>query len=357
MENGTEMPCPARRLAYHARMHFDTWTVTLLLMLSGACQPPPPELGAPNIYPRDSVFTIAVLPDTQGYSQHHPEIFAAQTAWLAQEKDLLKLKLVVHVGDVVEYSWDLEQWENAHAAMSLLDGEVPYIIAAGNHDYGQTYEERNALSRTTHLDTYFPRELFLSMPTFGDFYEQAQHVDNSYHTFQYLGQRWLVMALEFGPRQAVLDWADGVLAAHPEHLAIVATHAYLYSDNHRYGAKDAPMQLWSPKSYGLGSIDVADGQEIWDALVSRHAGVVAVLCGHTLNDGLGRALSQGAGEVHEILANYQMHDQGGEGYLRLMQFDIVTGKVNVTTYSPWLDAFKRDPDNEFQLDYTSHLRR
>jgi hypothetical protein len=338
-------------------MHLITRTVAPLLMLSGACQSPPPGLGEPMLYPGDSAFTIAVLPDTQAYSEHHPEIFAAQTAWLAQEKEALKLKLVVHVGDVVEHSWVFEQWENAHAAMSLLDEQVPYIIAAGNHDYGETYEERNARSRTTHLHTYFPQELFLSMPTFGGFYEQDTHVDNSYHTFEFLGQRWLVMALEFGPRQAVLDWADGVLAAHPEHLAIVATHAYLYSDDNRYGAKDAPEQMWGPKSYGLGSLDVADGQEIWDALVSRHAGVVAVLCGHTLNDGLGQAVSQGAGEVHEILANYQMYAQGGEGYLRLMHFDTATGKVNVTTYSPWLDAFKRDAYNEFQLDYASHLRR
>jgi 3',5'-cyclic AMP phosphodiesterase CpdA len=332
-------------------------TVALVLVLAGACHSSPANTDESELYADDAIFTIAVLPDTQGYSQSHPDIFTAQTAWLARAKERLNLKLVVHLGDLVEGSWIPAQWQSSRAAMSRLDGVVPYIIAPGNHDYGKTWEERNARTRSTHLDTYFPRELFLSMPTFGAFYEEGARVDNSYHTFEHGGQRWLVLALEFGPRWAVLDWADQVLAEHPDHLAIVVTHAYLYSDDTRYDELHAGEQMWSPKSYGIAESEAADGQEIWDALVSRHAGVVAVLCGHTLDDGLGRAVSHGASEVHEILANYQMHDQGGQGYLRVMQFDTLTGRVEVRTYSPWRDAFKRDPDNEFEFEYGSHLPR
>jgi 3',5'-cyclic AMP phosphodiesterase CpdA len=327
------------------------------LVLLGACHEPPGQ-GSPAPEVADSVFTIAVLPDTQAYTEDYPAIFESQTAWLAREKDSLNLAMVVHEGDLVEASWRLEQWDIARAAMSLLDEEVPYIIAPGNHDYGRTYEERNSRSRTTHLDTYFPKDLFLSMPTFGGFYEDGARTDNSYQVFEHAGQRWLVLALEFGPRMSVLTWANAVLADHPDHLAIVVTHAYLYPDGARYDwERLGEAQLFNPKSYPLSDQGSSDGQDLWDTVVRRHANVVAVLCGHALEDGLGYTVSYGLGEVHEILTNYQMNKQGGGGYLRLMQFDTATSQVQVSTYSPWRDDYKRDPDNEFELDYSSHVTR
>lgn len=327
-----------------------------VLLLLGACQPS--GLGSPAPQVADSVFTIAVLPDTQNYTHSYPDLFESQTAWLAREKDHLNLAMVVHEGDLVEVSWDLEQWDFARAAMGLLDDQVPYIIAPGNHDYGRTYEERNSRSRTTHLDTYFPQDLFLSMPTFGGFYEDGARIDNSYQTFEHAGQRWLVLALEFGPRLSVLTWANAVLDEHPDHLAIVVTHAYLYPDGTRYDYERlGDAQKFNPKSYPLDDQGSTDGQDLWDTVIRRHANVVAVLCGHALEDGLGYTVSYGLGEVHEILSNYQMNKDGGGGYLRLMQFDTATSRVQVSTYSPERDDFKSDPDNEFELDYSSHVTR
>lgn len=337
------MQTSLRRLPAHA------------LVLLGACHESLGQ-GSPAPEVAGAVFTIAVLPDTQGYAQDHPDIYENQTAWLAREKDSLNLAMVVHEGDLVEASWSLEQWERARVAMGLLDGQVPYIIAPGNHDYGRTYEERNSRSRSTYLDTYFPKELFLSMPTFGGFYEDGPRVDSSYQVFEHMGQRWLVLALEFGPRESVLLWANDVLAAHPDHLAIVVTHAYMYPDGTRYDwERLGDAQEFNPKSYPLTDQGSSDGQDIWDTVVRRHANVVAVLCGHALDDGLAHTVSYGRGEVHEILTNYQMNRHGGDGYLRLMQFDTATSQVQVTTYSPWRDAYKRDPDNEFSFDYGSHV--
>ena len=54
---------------------------------------------------------------------------------------------------------------------------------------------------------------------------------------------------------------------------------------------------------------------------------------------------------HQILANYQMGALGGGGYLRLMRFAPARRRVEVQTYSPFLDRFKTDPDNAFELDY------
>ena len=42
---------------------------------------------------------------------------------------------------------------------------------------------------------------------------------------------WIVVHLEWMPRDAVLDWADGVLRDHADRSAIVVTHAYLRTDD------------------------------------------------------------------------------------------------------------------------------
>src|SRR5947209_19228658 len=48
-----------------------------------------------------SDFTIVVLPDTQNYSQFHPEIFHSQTQWVANNAARQDIKLILGVGDVV----------------------------------------------------------------------------------------------------------------------------------------------------------------------------------------------------------------------------------------------------------------
>jgi len=301
--------------------------------------------------PDDGIFTIAILPDTQGYSKFYPEIWQEQTQWLAAHRHRLNLQPVIHLGDLVEASWRAEQWQVADDAMRILDAEnAPYLIAPGNHDYGETYDVRNAGDRTTLLHHYFPRMRFERMASFQEFYPEELRVDNSVHTFAVAGQSWLLLALEFGPRDVVLDWANAVVASHPDHRVIVATHAYLYSDDSRYdiGRTD---QEWNPHSYGVGGSaeGVNDGQEMWDKFISKHANIDIVISGHVLNDGLGYAVSQGAGTVHEMLVNYQMNAYAGAGYLRMLHIDTKTRYVLVRTYSPWAGESKMDEANHFEF--------
>jgi hypothetical protein len=96
---------------------------------------------------------------------------------------------------------------------------------------------------------------------------------------------------------------------------------------------------------------VNDGEEMFQALVRDFEQVELVVSGHVLNDGLGRLTSEQreGGLVHQILANYQERELGGAGYLRLMTFDETGSRVRVGTYSPYLDQWLTDPDNQFEL--------
>jgi len=291
-------------------------------------------------------WSIVVLPDTQYYARSYPESFAAQTAWIRDQADALDLQFVLHAGDITDDN-SPPQWQVARDAFDTIEGEVPYVLAIGNHDMG---ERGSARTRDTLLHEYFPPSVAMAQRGFGGLFDPAR-LDNGWHLFETPDGPWLVLALEFGPRAEVVAWADEVLAAHAGVPTILLTHAYLYSDDTRYDIETRPDQEWSPHHYSVRDLPggVSDGEALYQALVRRHDQIDFVFSGHVLNDGIGRLTSpqDGGGVVHEVLADYQVRERGGEGYLRLVTFH--EDRVEVRTYSPVTGEYLDDVDNRFDL--------
>jgi hypothetical protein len=334
--------------------------------------PPPPDVAAgPDTPVADAgpqteagPFTVIVLPDTQFYANNYPHFFDAQAKWIIAQKEALNIGFVLHEGDIVDHH-DIEgQWQNASRSLHLLDNVVPYVLAAGNHDIDEKTRAAPLMNK------YFPVSQFMSQPWWkGTFAENE--VQNSYQIFPVGGRMWLVLALEFGPRDEVLAWAKQVLDRHSTIPAIIVTHAYMYLDNERYDhvkyPDSAQKQFWGPHVYKLpGTIN--DGQEMWQKLVSKARNVQLVLSGHVpypYSVSRLRGVRPDGSHVHELLANYQgcfnesptcidpktgMRTMGGWAYLRIMTFDPANHRIIVRTYSPVLDQHLTDPANQFELD-------
>jgi hypothetical protein len=96
---------------------------------------------------------------------------------------------------------------------------------------------------------------------------------------------------------------------------------------------------------------VADGEELWNELVSKHENFILTLNGHVLGDGLGRLTSATPGkrEVHQMLVNFQMRPQGGDGWLRLLEFRPDGQTVQVYDYSPTRNERNESPQNQFAM--------
>jgi hypothetical protein len=285
-------------------------------------------------------FTIAVLPDTQIYAKSHPSIFRTQCAWLARSAEELGLAFVVHVGDVVGDNSE-PQWAVASSAFDALDGLVPYAIAPGNHDYGPN---GSGSVRESGLSVHFPPSRFGAALL--DAFEPGRS-ENTAHRFETPLGPWLVLALELAPRPAVVAWARAILARNPGAPALVATHAYLYLDGTPYDGTRRD-QRWAPGRYRLAADGGHDGQALFDALIAPHPQIVAVVCGHVLTKTAARRAGAREGAaLHEMLANFQTWAYGGAGYLRLLE--IHPEKIEVRTYSPWLDRALEGPHHRFRL--------
>ena len=284
----------------------------------------------------------------------YPEVFCQQTQWIVANQGRYNIQFVVHEGDIVNNNSHPE-WQHARKAMdSLLNAKIPFSVLPGNHDLGRWGLTED---RGTHLNDYF---------TFWDYrghekvgYFEPRQIENSWHHLTAPTGDFLILALEFGPRDAVLEWANQVVADNASRQVIIVTHAHLYCDSTRYDWKTkGKEQKWSPKAYGYAKNqgDVNDAEDMWTKLVSRHANIRFVLSGHVLSNGTGYLASEGrhGNRVHQILANYQtgvVPDRGfgGAGFMRLMHF-LGDGKtVEVKTYSPWYDQWLTDPENQFTL--------
>ncbi|WP_247716432.1 metallophosphoesterase [Sinomicrobium weinanense] len=294
---------------------------------------------------------IVLVPDTQTYTEKYPEILRTQIQWIAD--NARETDLVIQQGDLTQNN-SKEEWETVRQAFRKLDGKVPYVLAVGNHDMGSAPGKFADTRNTTLFNRYFPYSEMSGLPGFGGSFE-PDTMDNAWYTVKTGKIKWLVLSLEFGPRNKVLAWAGKIIEEHPDHLVIVNTHSYMYADNTRQGEGDD----WRPQVYGIGKDTgedaVNDGEDIWQKLIKRYPNVRFVFSGHVLHSGVGTLVSinDGGYPVYQMLANYQEGvkgaEKGGNGWLRILDMDLRENSIEVNTYSPYLGKHMEDPAHHFRI--------
>jgi hypothetical protein len=283
-------------------------------------------------------FSIVVLPDAQYYSQSYPQIFTAQTQWIAQNRTQYNIQFVIGEGDIVNIA-ESSQWQNADAAIRVLDNaQIPYVLAIGNHDYdGELPVNRSA----TGFNNYFGPARYAAYSWYQGNYPSGSN-ENFYTVFNVNGQSYLVLALEFIPRDEALTWAKSVLDANPDKEVIVVTHSFMWIDSTRADQCN---------NDDLGPQGNNQGEDVWRRLLNQYANVSLVLSGHFTSATASRRADLGVNQnlVNQIFANYQSLSHGGDGWLRIMTFHPATNLIDVLTYSPYLNQYKSDSENQFSI--------
>ena len=320
----------------------------------------------------DAAWSMVVIPDTQNYVKDtaYKGILTQMTEWIRDNRDEFKIQLVMQEGDIVNNNdtdsptsgnqTGTEQWQNVRDSFAVLNGHVPYVMATGNHDYGTT----DAQNRNTQFNDYFrATDNPLVDPAQGGILRgvmQPGRLENAYYEFTTPdGREMLVFSLEWGPRQEVVNWANRVvdLPQYADHTAILLTHAYMYHDETRYDwarnldANPNNNQGGNPFSYPTSS-DTNDGEDLWQELVKRYESFEMVFNGHVGGDGLGYLESVGdhGNPVHQMLLNTQFEANGGNGWIRILEFLNDEKTVRVRTYSPFLNLYRTDAANQFEFE-------
>lgn len=273
-------------------------------------------------------FSIIIIPDSQRYisNESNNEIFKNQIQWIVNNKDNLNIKFVIHEGDIVDNANSIHQWEIVNKSLSILDNKIPYSVVPGNHD-----------QPTTNYNKYFPVSRFSNNSWWGGNYSEN---DNNYQLMTIGKDDYLFISLNWCPSNDELIWANDVLTNHTDRKTILTTHAYL-DDN---------------TSTRTNLRGCSDTNYIWNDLIKYHENLQIVLSGHEHDiGGDGEAYKVDynlAGKpVHQILADYQDYPRGGEGWLRILEFNRLEDKIYVKTYSTYLNIFDTDNTGQFSFDY------
>ena len=281
-------------------------------------------------------FAIAVLPDTQFYSESYPAILTSQTQWIVDNRVSRSIVYVTGEGDVANAPSDTQD-KNASDAYALLENPlttglpqgIPFGVPTGNHD---TYDSPSY----TYFDKYFPTSRFSGRSYYGGSYPTTGY-RNHYDLFTAGGMDFIVLSLEFnaGANSALMTWANGILAANSTRRAIVVSHSILQA-----GSSWPTPAAWS-----------TDGGSTLFPALSANPNLFLMLCGH--NHGQGRRHEAvGSRFIDVLLADWQSDTNGGNGFLRTLDFSPANHVIHVKTYSPYTLGSKTDGDNQFDLSYT-----
>jgi hypothetical protein len=302
-----------------------------------------------NSPPADDSFTIAVIPDTQFYPGEarggKRAMFFAQPWFAAASEPSERVKAVIAVGDIVNCGSSLIEWQRARAAYNFLENTaVVYAPVLGNHDYEGGCGDVGTRS-TINYDLNFGPARMGQHAWFGATTYPTGSSANFYVTFEHGGRHYLVLALEFFPRDEALAWAKSVLDANLDKQVIVATHAFLNINGNRIREGG----LNGPQGFGLSADN--DAEEMWTKLIKLYPNIMLVLSGHSEAVAHRTDLGDQGNRIPQILSNYQHTENGGNGYMRLLRVFPQSQTIRVTTYSPFLDQSLTDAANQFEVQY------
>ncbi|MEM5591313.1 metallophosphoesterase [Niallia circulans] len=123
--------------------------------------------------PDEYDYTFVWMSDTQYYAESYPYIYKRQTEWIAEKQEEMKIKYVMHTGDVVDEFNDEKQWVYADEYMRTLEeNKIPYGVLAGNHDVNQLSNDYKEFSK------WFGEYRFKDKPFYGESYKNNRgHYD------------------------------------------------------------------------------------------------------------------------------------------------------------------------------------
>ncbi|QNL52009.1 metallophosphoesterase [Olivibacter sp. SDN3] len=337
---------------------------------------------------QEGSWSLILIPDVQNYVKwgRNQGILDLMTAWVEENIDSLNIKMVMCAGDLVQNNEKIandydgnqttqRQWEAVSSAFSRLDGKVPYMAATGNHDYSID-RQGNRTSRYSEFFTIDRNHLNQQLLVQNSRDESGQPtLENSAYEIKGLnGKNYLFMTVEYGPRDTVLTWAKNVAAfeQYKNHRVVLTTHNYLNAkDAHTAG--DVTWLFWEPysinneiqKSPAIKLPKANNGKQIWEKLVQPSSNIELVLCGHISGEGYRRDTNAVGKSVHQMLFDAQSmggghrNGNGGDGWLRILEFFPDGKTVKVKTFSPFFglspttqkSAWKKYERNEFIMEF------
>ena len=170
----------------------------------------------------------------------------------------------------------------------------------------------------------------------------------------------LLLHLGIDTPQVELDWAQQVIDQNPDKLIIVSTHRYLYDFRimaGRYGDGQAGVDDLAEQPMADGRYD-PEGiwpEELFETFIKTNKNIFLVLSGHCHGEYYQVSYNNWGLPVLEVMVDYQEGTNGGDGWLRTMEFNFEAGTVQSDTFSPTLDRYRTVAEGFVETIYILNL--
>lgn len=253
-------------------------------------------------------------------------MWEAMYGYLIAEADNLNLAAVLGLGDMVQDAWT----ETATGAVldgfnALRTAGIPILPIVGNHDY----DDLDSRDATTYLSIMGPDYYSGDVNWLGGYGGSTMsHAIG----FSAGGTDYIVIGLEFYPRDEHLAWAGNLILSNPSKTIILTTHSYM-----NYLCIRTTTGYQAIEEYNTGA-------EVW-AWAKQFENVKYIFCGHVCYWGYRTDAGDNLNTIYQINTDYQKYNYG-DG---LITFVVVrsTGAVDMVSWSPYATEYHENSLTHF----------
>jgi hypothetical protein len=309
----------------------------------------------------DTRFTIAVIPDTQNYTDYThqkaegfpfdaSDLFLEQMRYVAGRVESAggDVAFVTALGDMWQHqTLPIDPGHEARGfrrvpsrffdeilgpptpktrtiematvkrGYEMIAGKVPFSVVPGNHDFDALWIDAKHppapdrpedasnfgvwhVGGLTNFQSIFSdqSDFFRDKPWYVASHDGG---GDSAQVFTAGGYRFLHIGLQYDPPNASLTWAASVIDRFRGLPTIISTHNYLDPDGTRLAYPGGDSHAVDP--------DDNNPQMVWEKLIARHDQIFLVLCGHRTFQGRSVDRNGFGHEVHQVLSDYQNRRQ------------------------------------------------
>ncbi len=212
-------------------------------------------------------------------------------------------------------------------AKSALEGintklinDIPYSIVPGNHDYDCHNNKKLFSSYQKYFgpNRYSGKDWFLLSDSKGMNIAQKIIIK---------GKSIIHIGLEWRPSDLAIEFAQEIIVKNPQIPILITTHEYLDTkkDNKVYRSN-------------LGNTENSSGnnsaEQLFRKLVEPYPQVFMVFSGHNIGDEVLISNTALDKKIIQVLANFQDEPNGGNGWLKIIKFNLNKSKIKFKTFSP-----------------------
>jgi hypothetical protein len=306
-------------------------------------------------------YVFGIIPDTQNTVRYcSPEAAEnGQSAWtgtgvldnastyLKTNKAAMKIAGIIHLGDVVDQSnieWQYQSYNRP--LMDMVNNGIKVQMSHGNHD--QT--GANGLYAKYFRNSFSDYAKAVSTDTgvgpadgsgYITFEADTSALLDSYMTVTAGSYEYLFINMQYSGNaysSAHQNWLTGVLDANPDIPTVIFCH-------NLFNVSDT-----EPEKISLNNA----GNSVWN-IARTHNQVFLMIAGHNHGSGWITQTNNSGNDVFMMLVDYQFGYNGGNAYMRFLEFNETAKKIYISTFSPAAAYLTGTAKTIYDINYMTGL--